>query len=127
MRSALELVNMEENPRPKSGESSRKRKRTAGLSVEEREEQLLPNLKPTPGTELRLTELPDKMYPDDATPMEVTQHSLDFSYALEVLINKLPELVENSIFHSGVKYQKYYEKYNTETNYKSFGSPTALK
>ena len=88
MRSALELVNYDDASRPR-GTESRKRKRGAGLTIEEKEEELLPDLKPKPGTELRLTKLPDKFYPDDATPAEITKHSLDTSFALEELLNKL--------------------------------------
>lgn len=90
VRSALELVNHDDVSRPR-GTESKKRKRGAGLSLEEKEKHLLPDLKPKPGTELRLTELPDKFYPDDATPAEMTQHSLDTSYALDILLAKLKE------------------------------------
>lgn len=91
MRSALELINCDDASRPKGGEPSRKRKRGAGLSIEEKEKELLPDLKPKPGTELRVTELPQKFYPDDATPAEITRHSLDTSYALDLLLSKLKE------------------------------------
>lgn len=89
VRSALELVGIDNAARPKGGECSKKRKRTSGSSIEEREKDLLPDLKPVPGTELRLTELPSQFYPDDATPEEITVHSLDTSYALDSLLAKL--------------------------------------
>ncbi|XP_001603971.1 protein AAR2 homolog isoform X2 [Nasonia vitripennis] len=93
VRSALELVNFDDASRPR-GTESRKRKRGAGLTVEEKEQELLPDLKPKPGTELRLSELPQKFYPDDATPAEITRHSLDTSYALDTLLNKLKDPME---------------------------------
>ena len=91
VRSALELVNIDDASRPRGNELTKKRKRGAGLSVEEKEKELLPDLKPKPGTELRLTELPEKFYPDDATPAEITKHSLDTSYALDLMLNELKE------------------------------------
>ncbi|OCT57762.1 AAR2 splicing factor L homeolog isoform X1 [Xenopus laevis] len=46
----------------------------------------LPQMKQKEGTEIRFSKIPAKMYPDDATPTEITQHSLDLSYALEQLL-----------------------------------------
>ncbi|NXG36076.1 AAR2 protein, partial [Dromaius novaehollandiae] len=48
----------------------------------------LPKMKLKAGTEIRFTELPKQMYPDGATPEEITRHSMDLSYALEKVINK---------------------------------------
>ncbi|XP_066582433.1 protein AAR2 homolog [Prorops nasuta] len=87
--SALELESCSDASRPRGGEPSKKRKRGGGLSVEEKEENLLPELKPKPGTELRLTELPEQHYPDGATPAEVTKHSLDSTYILDTLEKKM--------------------------------------
>ncbi|KAK0087529.1 hypothetical protein PV325_000779 [Microctonus aethiopoides] len=94
VRAALELENCDDNSRPRGSEINKKRKRGSGLSIEAQEELLLPTLKPKPGTELRLTELPDKTYPDNATPTEITQHSLDTSYALNIVIEKLKQPLE---------------------------------
>jgi A1 cistron-splicing factor AAR2 len=85
----LELINYDDASRPRGTEVTKKRKRRTILTIEEKEDELLPNLKPKPGTELRLTELPEKFYPDDATPAEITKHSLDSSYALNTLLEKL--------------------------------------
>lgn len=90
MKSALDLVNVDD-PTKQKDKVSLKRKRSTGNTIEEKEEQLLPNLKPIAGTELRLTPILDKLYPDDATPSQITQHNLDSSYALEVLISKMNE------------------------------------
>lgn len=95
MRSALELEHCSDASRPRGGESCSKQKRFRRLTAEDKEDQLLPNLKPKPGTELRLTEIPDKHYPDDATPSEITRHSLDSSYALDIVLKKLREYVCN--------------------------------
>uniref|UniRef100_A0A0C9QJM7 Protein AAR2 homolog n=1 Tax=Fopius arisanus TaxID=64838 RepID=A0A0C9QJM7_9HYME len=92
VRSALELVHCDDASRPR-GSEIRKRRRPV-MTLEEKEDLLLPDMKPLPGTELRLTELPDKYYPDDATPMEITQHSLDSSYALNILLKKFKEPIE---------------------------------
>ncbi|KAM6404602.1 protein AAR2 homolog [Rhynochetos jubatus] len=48
----------------------------------------LPQMKPKAGTEIRFTELPKQMYPDGATPEEVTRHSMDLSYTLEKVISQ---------------------------------------
>lgn len=94
VRSALELENCSDALRPRGGESNSKRRRSGRLTMEDKEEELLPNLKPKPGTELRLTEIPDKHYPDDATPSEITRHSLDSSYVIHTILKKLREPVE---------------------------------
>ncbi|XP_015119378.1 protein AAR2 homolog [Diachasma alloeum] len=92
VRSALELAHCDDASRPR-GTQTRKRRRPV-MTLEEKEDLLLPDMKPLPGTELRLTELPDKYYPDDATPTEITQHSLDSSYALNILFKKVREPME---------------------------------
>lgn len=47
----------------------------------------LPQMKQKEGTEIRFSQLPEKMYPKNATPAEITQHSIDLSYALGQLID----------------------------------------
>ncbi|XP_015179811.1 PREDICTED: protein AAR2 homolog [Polistes dominula] len=57
---------------------------------------LLPNLKPKPGSELRLTPIPDKYYPDNATPEQITRYNLDYSYTWEIVLAKIkcqPEIL----------------------------------
>uniref|UniRef100_A0A8C5R8B1 Protein AAR2 homolog n=1 Tax=Leptobrachium leishanense TaxID=445787 RepID=A0A8C5R8B1_9ANUR len=46
----------------------------------------LPLMKQKAGTEIRFSQLPDKMYPENASPAEVTLHSMDLSYALGRLL-----------------------------------------
>lgn len=46
----------------------------------------LPRMKQREGTELRFSVIPEKTYPPGATPAEITQCSLDFSYALETVL-----------------------------------------
>ncbi|KFV70909.1 Protein AAR2, partial [Dryobates pubescens] len=48
----------------------------------------LPRMEPRAGTEIRFTELPEQMYPEGATPEEITRHSMDLSYALERVIER---------------------------------------
>lgn len=79
--------------RLKENDKNKQRRRESGLSVEAKEELLLPNLKPKKGTELRFTEIPERNYPDDATPAEITEYSLDSTYALNTTIQKMKELV----------------------------------
>lgn len=94
VRSALELEYCSDALRPRGGTPTPKRRRTGGLTVEEKEKELLPDMKPRPGTELRLSEIPDKHYPDGATPTEITKYSLDASYALDSVLNKLTPPME---------------------------------
>ncbi|XP_014252497.1 protein AAR2 homolog [Cimex lectularius] len=79
--SALELISMQDRPKP----VLIRRLRT----VDEREEELLPKLRPTPGTEIRFTPMPMKTYPDGSTPQDITKHSLDLSYTLDSMIGDL--------------------------------------
>ena len=85
----MELEGCDDKSRPRGAETNRKRKRGAGLSDEQKEKELLPDLKPKAGTQLRLTELPDLHYPEGSTPAEITKHSLDSTYTLDVLLSKL--------------------------------------
>ncbi|CAL7952286.1 unnamed protein product [Xylocopa violacea] len=94
VRSALELEHCTDAARPRGGESNPKKKRRSGITVEEKEDELLPDMKPKPGTELRLSKIPDKQYPDGASPTEVTKYSLDSSYALDTFLNKLTLPIE---------------------------------
>lgn len=46
-------------------------------------------MKPKPGTELRLSKIPNKQYPDGASPTEITKYSLDSSYVLDIILKDL--------------------------------------
>lgn len=48
----------------------------------------LPKMRQREGTELRFSVIPKKTYPPGATPAEITQCSLDLSYALETVLAK---------------------------------------
>lgn len=52
----------------------------------------LPRMKLREGTELRFSVIPEKTYPAGATPAEITQYSLDQTYALETVLEKNYEL-----------------------------------
>ncbi|XP_069682395.1 protein AAR2 homolog [Periplaneta americana] len=93
IRSALELVSSEFKS-SSSGVSPPKRRRSRPVTVEEKEEDLLPQLKAVPGTELRFTEFPERNYPEGSTPAEITHHSLDSSYVLETIIANFPSPVD---------------------------------
>ncbi|XP_006611900.1 protein AAR2 homolog [Apis laboriosa] len=93
VRSALELEYCSDATRPRGGESKPK-KRRSGITVEEKEDELLPDMKPKPGTELRLSKIPNKQYPDGASPTEITKYSLDSSYVLDIILNDLTLPIE---------------------------------
>ncbi|KAI1892762.1 hypothetical protein AGOR_G00136870 [Albula goreensis] len=46
----------------------------------------LPRMKEKPGTEIRFSLIPKQTYPDGATPAQITQYSMDLSYALDCLL-----------------------------------------
>lgn len=81
IRSALEYL--------ASPDTSAERPRRSRVSTqEEREDDLLPQLTPVPGTELRLTPYPARSFPPGASPQEITQHSLDSTYTLNSMISQ---------------------------------------
>ncbi|PNF34112.1 AAR2-like protein [Cryptotermes secundus] len=84
IRSALELVSCDKS----YGDVPAPKRRSRPLTAEEREEDLLPQLKPTPGTELRFTQFPERNFPEGSTPAEITHHSLDSTYVLETMLAK---------------------------------------
>lgn len=68
--------------------SFKRRRHGRPLTVEEIEEELLPELKPAPGTALKLTRFPELYYPPGSTPAEITYHSMDSSYALKTVLEQ---------------------------------------
>lgn len=79
IRSALELSACE---KPQI-----KKRRSRPSTAEEKEDELLPNLQPKPGTELRLTPFPTKDYPDGSTPAEITKHFMDPTFSLDQMLS----------------------------------------
>ncbi|KAJ0178688.1 hypothetical protein K1T71_005463 [Dendrolimus kikuchii] len=61
-------------------------KRAKRVTREEKEDAMLPDLKPAPGMSMRFTEIPRDKYPPGSTPEEITKHYLDQSYSLELMI-----------------------------------------
>lgn len=87
IRSALELVctNKTTPPAKRTGRSR---------TVEQKEEELLPELTPLPGTGIRFSPLPENSYPPGSTPQEITKHSLDQSYTLDLMIDKYVSAID---------------------------------
>lgn len=81
IRSALELESMPESSKPK-------RRRTLN-----KEEAMLPQLSPKAGTALRMHSVPEFHWPDDATPADITKHTLDRTFALENMLALYKEYV----------------------------------
>ncbi|KAG7307741.1 hypothetical protein JYU34_006316 [Plutella xylostella] len=61
------------------------------VTQEDRENAMLPDLKAVPGTSLRFTAIPRERFPVGAAPGDVTKHSLDQSYTLELMIAQQDE------------------------------------
>ncbi|GLV44373.1 uncharacterized protein CBL_10177 [Carabus blaptoides fortunei] len=57
-------------------------------------EDLLPNLKPVEGTEIRFTKFPENKYPDGSTPAQITKHSLDSTYVLDTMLKRHKSVVD---------------------------------
>ncbi|XP_041970696.1 protein AAR2 homolog [Aricia agestis] len=66
-------------------------KRAKRITREEKEDAMLPDLKPAPGTAMRFTEIPKDKFPPGSTPQEITKHYLDQSYSLELMIAQQDE------------------------------------
>lgn len=49
---------------------------------------LLKSMQPKEGSYLRLSKFPEKNYPEGSSPADITRHSMDFSYVLEVLLKQ---------------------------------------
>ncbi|XP_021919236.1 protein AAR2 homolog isoform X2 [Zootermopsis nevadensis] len=92
IRSALELISCDY--KPSSGDAPAQKRRSRPITEEEREEHLLPQLKPAPGTELRFIEFPERNFPEGSTPAEITHHSLDSTYVLETMVAKYARPVD---------------------------------
>ncbi|KAI8424503.1 hypothetical protein MSG28_002966 [Choristoneura fumiferana] len=74
----------EESPDETPGQSDAKRAKR--VTREQKENAMLPNLKPVPGASMRFTEIPQDKYPPGSSPEEITKHYLDQSYSLELMI-----------------------------------------
>ncbi|XP_013200705.1 protein AAR2 homolog [Amyelois transitella] len=61
-------------------------KRAKRVTRDQKEDSMLPDLKPAPGMSMRFTEIPQDKYPPGSTPEEITKHYLDQSYSLELMI-----------------------------------------
>ncbi|CAH0725229.1 unnamed protein product, partial [Brenthis ino] len=106
IRASVELLSMSDEDRPRgvkpsssqesniesnevieestSGQSDAKRSKR--ITQAEKEDAMLPDLKPVPGASLRFTEIPRDKHPPGSKPDEITKHYLDQSYTLEMMI-----------------------------------------
>lgn len=92
IQSVIELEPCSDADRPKASKSNEngnepKRQRLSEAS----EHTFLPDLKAKEGTELKITEFPEKNYPEGSTPSEITKHSLDSSFVLDSMLAKYSE------------------------------------
>jgi hypothetical protein len=82
------MVPCEYNSSNGDAAASKQRRRSRPLTMEEKEDEVLPHLKPVPGTELRFTQFPERHFPEGSTPSQITHHSLDSTYVLETMVAK---------------------------------------
>lgn len=104
IRSALVLVSCKDEDRPRGNTSilntpststsqdeniispnNKRRRRSNNRDIED---DLLPDLKPMEGTELRFTLFPEQNYPEGSTAAEITRHSLDSTYVLNFILKR---------------------------------------
>ncbi|GBP94154.1 Protein AAR2 homolog [Eumeta japonica] len=118
IRSSVELLSMTDDERPKgvrssitsenidnttnieeqaTSEQQTIKRQKVRVSSANKEDSMLPDLKPAPGTAIRFTEVPKEKYPKGATPQEITKHHLDQTYTLETMIAQHDELVSKNI------------------------------
>lgn len=97
IRSALVLTSCSDADRPRGTDVNAPSTSKTEIKINKRkrrshntddEDYLLPDLKPVEGTELRFTKFPDSNYPEDATPAEITKHSLDSTYVLDTMLKR---------------------------------------
>lgn len=65
-----------------------KRLKTKLFLCDEKTDDFLVKLEPAEGTEIRFSKLPDKSYPENSTPGEITKHSLDSSYIFKQILQQ---------------------------------------
>lgn len=93
IQSVLELESCSDANRPrasKNTDSSSKDPKKIRLS-ENTEEVFLPQLKVKEGTNIQITPFPEKNYPEGSNPSDITKHSLDSSYVLDLMLAKYSE------------------------------------
>ncbi|RZC00563.1 AAR2 domain containing protein [Asbolus verrucosus] len=99
VKSALELQSCSDAERPKGIKKDSPNMPSCSYVkkarlTESKENDLLPVLKPVEGTELRFTPFPSKNYPEDASPSQITQHSLDRTYVFEKMLSQYSKPME---------------------------------
>lgn len=71
-----------------SSKAPKKMRKSRQFTDVEKDDELLPHLAAVEGTELRFSKLPDRNYPEGASPSEITRHSLDSSYVFQQLLKQ---------------------------------------
>lgn len=66
----------------KKDENPTRKPRAKLFICDEKNDDCLPKLEAVEGTEIRFSKIPEKSYPENSTPSEITKHSLDSSYLL---------------------------------------------
>lgn len=97
--SLLELESCSDANRPRASKQTEKNTETCSNNDEPKrmrlsantEDSFLPHLKAKEGTELQMTQLPEKCYPEGSTPSEITKHSMDSSFLLDSMLGKYSE------------------------------------
>ncbi|KAF5276837.1 hypothetical protein FQA39_LY06389 [Lamprigera yunnana] len=93
IKSVLDLTSVKKDEGYEGSTSTRclRNPRWGNSLSEALEINMLPNLQPLPGTEIRLTPLPTTNYPRGSSPSDITRHSLDSTYALEIMLKKFSQ------------------------------------
>ncbi|KAK6644390.1 hypothetical protein RUM43_000657 [Polyplax serrata] len=88
IHSALELKASNKETNENATPQTSKRLKTKLFLCDEKTDDFLVKLEPAEGTEIRFSKLPDKSYPENSTPGEITKHSLDSSYIFKQILQQ---------------------------------------
>lgn len=108
--SALELLSCSNEDRPRISREESKAsvgRNSSCMSekqIEKYQDDLLPDLKPKEGTNIRFSTFPTKPYPDDSSPSEITKHCLDSTYSLDKMIENYGRYVSSMNTTVSVKF-----------------------
>lgn len=99
IRSALDLEPFTNENRARNSANDftnqlMRRPRAGSSSMEDLEDELLPNMRPTAGTEIRFTAVPKRNFPEGSTPSQITHYSLDSTYALEKMLQNYSQEID---------------------------------
>ena len=96
-KKATESSETAESSDESSSKAPKRIRKSRQFTDMEKSDELLPHLAAVEGTELRFSKLPDRNYPEGATPSEITRHSLDSTYVFQQLLGQHESYVTSNL------------------------------